>query len=110
MGATVAAAAAAAHRKRITHVLDAFRIAGATGSDRAQSLEEIGIEQSRELDELTRAGVVTAGDRRSTWYLNEAAYIAFRDSSPRRVLRVVLALVLATLAILVGLIAYRTSS
>ena len=97
-------AAAAARRQRLEHVLDGFRLAGATAPERAQPLPDLGLSPSAELDELMRAGVINAGRQRSSWYLNEAAYVAFRDARPRRVLRVTLAIVVALLALLLGLL------
>jgi hypothetical protein len=107
-GGAVVAAAAAAKRKHREHIVDGFRLADATAPDRSRSLQEIGLTQDGELDELIRAGVICAGHQRSTWYLNEAAFIALRDSRPRRARRIVLAVVLALLAILVAVLSYRT--
>ena len=103
-GGAVVAAAASARRQRLNRVLDGFRVAAATAPERARSLADLGISPSAEVDELMRAGVINAGSQRSTWYLNEAAYIAFRDVRPRMALRVTLAIVLALLAALVGLL------
>jgi hypothetical protein len=109
MGAgAVVAAAAAAKRKARECILDGFRLAGATAPERARSLAELGLTQGNEMEELMRAGVICAGTQGSTWFLNEAAVIALRDSRPRTILRVLLAVVVALLAILVGALAYRT--
>ena len=108
MGAgAVVAAAAAAKRKRREHIVDGFRLADATSPDRSRSLAEIGLAQNDELDELMRAGVICAGRQRSTWYLNEAAFIALRESRWPRALRVVLVVALALLAVLMGVLSFR---
>jgi hypothetical protein len=62
----------------------------------------MGVESNAELDQLIRAGVIRTGGGRSSWYLDEAAYIAFRDSQSRRTLRVTLAVVVAALAVVLG--------
>lgn len=103
------AAAAAAKKQRREHIVDGFRVADATAPDRSRSLAEIGLTQDGELDELMRAGVICAGHERSTWYLNEAAFIALRDSQSRQALRIALAAVAALLAILIAVLSYRTS-
>jgi hypothetical protein len=109
MGAgAVVAAAANAKRKARARILDAFRLAGATAPERARSLAEIGLTQDREMEELMGAGVISSGAQRATWYLNEAAFIALRDARPQQIVRVLLALVLAVLVILVGVLAYRS--
>ena len=108
-GGAVVAAAAAAKKQRREHIVDGFRVADATAPDRSRSLAEIGLTQDGELDELMRAGVICAGHERSTWYLNEAAFIALRDSQSRQALRIALAAVAALLAILIAVLSYRTS-
>ena len=107
-GGAVVAAAVAAKRQRREHIVDGFRLADATAPDRSRSLAEMGLTQDGELDELMRAGVICAGRERETWYLNEAAFIALRDSRSLPALRIALAIVLAVLAIAVGLLSYRT--
>ena len=106
-GGVVVAAAAAARRRQLEHVLDTFRVASATTADGAQSFADLHLPPSAAIDELTRAGVLRAGRSRATWYLDEVAYIAFRDARPRRAIRVVLALVLALLALLLGVFSAR---
>jgi len=104
MAGGIVVAAAAAHRKRLDRVLDAFRLASATTPDSARPFEELGLTPNAEVAELTRAGVLRSGRLRATWYLDEATYIKFRDARPRQALRVVLALVLALLALLLGVL------
>ena len=107
MGAgAVVAAAAAAKKKRREHILDVFRVAGATAPERARSLAEIGLAESFELDELMRAGVICSGQQRSTWYLDEASFIALRDTRQGQAVRIVLVVVLAVLAILAGVLSF----
>jgi hypothetical protein len=96
--------AAAARKQRLDRVLDAFRLADATDLERGRPLAELGLAPNAEIDELMRAGVISAGRKRSSWYLNEGAYIAFRDARPRRALRITLAIVVALLAALLGLL------
>jgi hypothetical protein len=105
-GGAVVAAAAAAKRQRREHIVDSFRLADATSPDRSRSLAEIGLAQDGDLDELMRAGVICAGRQRSTWYLNEAAFITLRNSRPRKALAIVLAVVLALLAALAGVLSF----
>ena len=110
MGAgAVVAAAAAAKRKRRERIVDGFRLTDATSPDRSRSLAEMGLAQDNELDELMRAGVICAGRQRSTWYLNEAAFIALRDARSPQALRILLVVVLALVAVLVGVLSFRTA-
>ena len=108
-GGAVVAAAAAARKKRREHIVDGFRLADATAPERSRSFAEIGLAEGFELDELMRAGVIRAGGEKGTWYLNEAALIAFRDSRQRQAIRIVLVVVLALLAVLVGLLSFQSS-
>lgn len=101
MGSGAVVAAAAQRRKQLDRVLDAFRVAGATAPDRAVSLSHLGRGYG-EADELLRAGVLRAGPQRESWYLDESAYVAFRDVRPNVALRVVLAAALAVIAALLG--------
>jgi hypothetical protein len=98
MGSGAVVAAAAQRRKQLDRVLDAFR---ATAPDRAVSLSHLGRGYG-EADELLRAGVLRAGPQRESWYLDESAYVAFRDVRPNVALRVVLAAALAVIAALLG--------
>ena len=84
-GATVAIIAAAKMRRR-QEVIDCFRVAGATSPDQARRVEEIGVPHPGEAEELLAAGVIVAGRREGTFYLDEAAYIRHRDGrrSPAR--------------------------
>lgn len=102
------AAAAAAKRKRRERIVDSFRLADATAPERSRSLAELGLAQEGELDELMRAGVICTGSQKSTWYLDEAAYIALRDSRPRQALRIVLVVILALLVIVLGVVSFRS--
>ena len=104
-GGAVVAIAAAAHARRVQEVTDAFRLAGATAPERAQSLAALGLTHAAAVDELARAGVLVAGPGRETWYLSEAAVVARRDAPvPRRMLVVLVIVLLATMAILVGVL------
>jgi hypothetical protein len=102
-GGAVVAIAAAARARRIREVTDAFRLAGATAPERAQSLATLGVTHASAADELARAGVLVAGPGRDTWYLSEAAVIARRDARvPRKLLVVLVIVLLATMAIGIG--------
>jgi hypothetical protein len=96
-GGAVVAAAAAAHRRRLNAILDAFRLADATAPERARTLDALGVSSSRELDALTQAGVLLAAPRAGAWYLNEKAYVAYRDERPRRTLRIIGVVILVLL-------------
>ena len=100
-GGAVIAMAAAARRRKMTAVLDAFRLAGATSADRAQPLDLLGLSDSRETEEFADSGVLVPGSRDGTWYLNEAAYIAQRDATSPRAVRVAL-IAVAVVLILLG--------
>lgn len=108
-GGAVVAAAAAAHKRRTQFILDAFRTADATAPDRARSLEQLGVIENIELDQLCRAGVVLEGSEPGSWYLSETAYIANRANAARRVGRV--AIVLAVVLVLfVAVLLYSLTS
>jgi hypothetical protein len=95
--ATIAAAAAAARTK----ALDAFRVHDATRPERARTLAEIGLSgDDHAVGELIAAGVLrgvdTRGrltvlgdsvDRVAGYYLDEPAYIAYRDGKGGRTSR-----------------------
>lgn len=103
----------AAHARRVQEITDAFRVAGATAPDRAQSLAALGIEHIADAEQLAQAGVLVPGRASGTWYLDETAVVARRRAgsrTPRWVL--VLLLVLAVLgAIAAGvLVASRQQS
>ena len=104
-GGAVVAAAAAAHRRGLSHVLDAFRLAGATAPDRARCVDDILAGFETHVDELMRAGVLVRGPRSDAWYLDEGAYVTWRDGRPGQRRRVALAVGFALLVagVLVGL-------
>lgn len=95
----VIAVAAAAKRRRMNAILDAFRLAGATAPERAISTADLGLSGSSELDDLMTRGVIVAGSRGGSWYLSEADFAEYRDERPARAMRV-LSLVLLALTIL----------
>ena len=101
-GGAVIAAAAAARQRRIQHVCDAFRVAGATAPERARPLGELGLAEGGELAELERAGVVRRERGRNAWYLDEATWIARRDAHSSRTAKIALVIVIATIALLLG--------
>jgi hypothetical protein len=101
-GGAVIAAAAAARRRRQREILDGFRIGGATAPERARRVDELGLSDSRELAELVESGVLIQGPRRDSWYLDESAYVAHRDSGGARSIRVMA--VIAVLMVLLGVL------
>ncbi len=109
MGAVVAAAAAA-RRKRTNFILDTFRIAGATSIDRSRRLSSLGVEQNSEFDALVRDAVLVHEPRDDTWYLDEAAYVRWREGSSRTEVKALLLIVLAIGALLLALTVWRTTA
>lgn len=110
-GGAVIAAAAAAHKRRLEFVLDAFRGADATAPGRARTFEQLGIIENSEVDQLRREGVVLPGVESETWYLSERAYTAYRARVARRARRVAVAgLVLVGVAIVVVAVIYAMST
>lgn len=103
-GGAVIAAAAAARAKRLQRILDAFRLAGATAPDRAHSMDALSVERDSHVEELVRYGVLVAGPRSDTWYLDEAGYIAHR-SARQRTSRMAVLTAVAALIVLLGIIA-----
>lgn len=114
MGATAATIAviAAAHAQRVQEVTDAFRLAGATAPDRAQSLEALGVQHVAEAEQLAQSGVLVSGPRGGTWYLSEAALVAQREAAAQtpRWLLVVIVVLVAIGAVAIGLLVARRSS
>ena len=103
IGANVAIMAAAAAAQRRQRVLDVFRVAGATAPERAKSLGELGLPLDATLEGCIEAGVVRLGKREGELWLDEAAYVSRRDARPSRTaVRVVMAVLLAVLAIALG--------
>jgi hypothetical protein len=108
-GGAVAAAAAAAHTKRVQMILDAFRVAGATAPERARPLEQLGLERSSELEDLIKHQVLVATSHGGAWYLSESAYIARRDSDASQTRRIVaFALAVALVGAMLAIAVYRT--
>jgi hypothetical protein len=100
-GGAVAAAVAAAHQRRIHDILDAYRTAPATSSERARAPEELQLTAHKhELRELLKANVLVPGAQPGTYYLDERSYITYRNRLQQRsaiVILVVVALVIALL-------------
>jgi hypothetical protein len=105
-GGALVAVIAAAQAQRVREVMDAFRLADATAPDRAQTLDALGLAQAGDVEQLARQGVLVAGPRRGSWYLSEAAVVARRraGSRPTRAMLIVLVLLLALGAVLVGVL------
>ena len=93
--AMIAVQAANAAKKERQRIIDAFRLQGATSSERARPLAELGIPMSDSaLAAFIRAGVIRGVDTRGrpavmghedarigAYYLDENAYIEHRDRS-----------------------------
>ena len=123
-GAMVAihgAARAAAERKAMARVLDAFRVRGATAPERARPLAELGLSDGdRVLGQLVRAGVVRGVDARGrvtvlgddlarpvAHYLDEPAFVAHRDAKTSADSRTAVLIVVAFLLLLLGVALVR---
>jgi hypothetical protein len=106
MGAVIGVIAAASARAN-ADLLERFRVTGATAPDRALPLDQLGVTDSPPLRGYVAANVICsspmAADR---YYLDEVAYASYRR---RRGPPVVLALVIAGLAILLGVMVAVTS-
>jgi hypothetical protein len=89
MAAGVMVAAAAAREK--ADVLQRFRLADATASDRAQSLDSLGLRPQGLVARLMAAGVILPGSRANRVYLSEAALVTYEHSTVNRVRLAVLA-------------------
>src|SRR4051812_29028317 len=98
MGAAVAIIAA--RERSIQHVADAFRIADATSPDRAKSLNELAIPSIDEAERMLDQGLIVAGPREGTFYLDEMAFISRRNQRTWRAKIIVLSM----LAVLIGLL------
>jgi hypothetical protein len=107
-GGAIVAIAAAARQKRIREIVDAFRVAGATSSDRATSFDALGLDaDSREARDLTRAGVLARSQAPDRWYLSELVYVEYREAHQRRartalMIVLIIALAVSVLAISIG--------
>lgn len=107
-GGAVVAIIAAEHARRMQEVTDAFRVAGATAPERARSLEELNLAHvASGAEALARDGVLLPGRGHDTWYLSEAAVVARRRARarmPRPAVLLLAVLLLATGAILMGVV------
>jgi hypothetical protein len=98
MAAGVMVAAAAAREK--ADVLQRFRLADATASDRAQSLDSLGLQPNALVGRLMAAGVILPGSRANRVYLSEAALAAYERTTGNR--QRVVAAVIAAAALALG--------
>ncbi len=120
-GAIVAVLAAAAAQKARQDAEDAFRLAGATSSDRARPLAELGLADNPAVHGALRsAGIVRgvgargqvlsveeAEARAAAWYLDEAAILAERTAATalgKRASSVAIAIGIALLLVLIGIV------
>ena len=88
-GGAIIAVAAAARQRRLDNILDAYRLAQATSIARAQSLHALGLEPNNWVDGLRESGILRPGAAPDTWYLDEAANTANRNTRLERRRRVV---------------------
>jgi hypothetical protein len=110
MGATVAVIAAASAQRAEADLLERFRVSDATAPDRAQTLNKMGLDESRVLDRFQAAGVICqvpgSGGR---YYLDEVAVAAYRRRrrNPRLAMLVV---AIGLAAIVFGIVIFMTSA
>ena len=97
LAASAAAAAAQAERRH----LDALRAAGATAPERARPLEQLGLARDDAFGRLAARGIIREAGRGV--YLDEVAFIAYRDRPTTRPRGLVLVLVLLLVIMVVGL-------
>lgn len=110
MGATVAVIAAANAQRAQADLLERFRVSDATAPDRAQTLNKLGLEDSRILSAFQGAGVICqAPGSGGRYYLDEVAFAAYRkrQRNPRMVIAAV-AIGLALIAF--GIVMFMTSA
>ena len=91
------------------NLLDAFRIAGATSRDRAQSLTQLGIVRGETFNRLETARVLQLVDR-NLYYFDESVLTVRHDESTagssNRALAIA-ALVVVALVLLAAILIYR---
>ena len=81
-GGAVVAVMAAAGRKRIAAIVDAFRGAGATEAEHATTFETLEIDpQWRETRELIDDTVLLHGGTPNSWYLSEINYVDYQEAA-----------------------------
>jgi hypothetical protein len=96
-----AAVIAAAMRRREQEVIDDFRAAGATASDKAQSYTAIGIGESLALRRLRNRAVIREAAP-GVYYLDEEVWSAVRRTRRRVAGVIMLVLAILLLGILAG--------
>lgn len=97
--AAILAAQAAAQRR----ALEAFRVAGATAPERAQSLQALDIPESMALRALTNRGIVREAGAGLFWLDEKKAHEQSRAGKPLVFAIIVLLLILAAgLAMMMG--------
>ena len=110
-GGAAVAAMAAARARRVRDMLDAFRVADATAPDRARTLEELGTRQPAELRLFAELGILVQEAGSDRWWLDERAYITYRDRAPKRAVRVLLVIIaIALVLVAAGLLALTRTS
>lgn len=91
------------------NLLDAFRIAGATSRERAQSLTQLGIVRGETFNRLETARVLQLVDR-NLYYFDESLLTVRREDSPPRSTGrplLIAALVVVAVVLLAVLLWYR---
>lgn len=95
---------AAARAKRMEDILDAYRVAGATSADRAIEAGALGLtEHESEIADFLKHGVLVEG-RRGTMHLDEARYVAYRERASSKTTKVVLVILIISVAVLAAIV------
>jgi hypothetical protein len=97
MGAA-AAGIVAIRERRYRDIESAFRLGDATAPDRARTIDELGVVDLPEAEDLVSMGVLKAGLRPGTYYLDERTLLQRTNSRRMRMLFLLIVLVLALAA------------
>lgn len=100
-GAIVAILAAQAQAER--RALEAFRVAGATAPERAQTLQAMGITESMALRALTNRTVVSETEPGHFWLDERKLAARSRAGKPAMLVMALVVLALALIALAVGM-------
>jgi hypothetical protein len=100
-GAIVAILAAQAQAER--RAFEAFRVAGATAPERAQTLQAMGITESMALRALTNRGIVSEAEPGHFWLDERKLAARSRAGKPALLAVIFVLLVIALIALAVGM-------
>ena len=91
------------------NLLDAFRIAGATSRDRAQSLTQLGIVRGETFNRLETARVLQLVDRNLYYFDESLLAVRHEESTPQSTARAlaIAALVVVALLVVAAIAIYR---